>query len=307
MLHMDEYLLELDNIGRKTDYTRKVKAGLSYFTTFLRNAGVDHPDQIERAHLLQFQAWLGRQDWKRSYQNQQMKYVRGWLNWMEAVHYLTEENPWYRIRVGQVGKVPNPLSDDEIAMLFDAHRQDAFRIPPFHYHRREIIMTLLYAWGLRIHELQSLNMTAMDTRLDYVTCINKGGRNKHLPYDDVLKQVFVRYSTVRSKYARLGEDALIIDNTGKRLSINRIRQIVVELGERCGLDIHPHQLRDTAGTHLLDDDVPVERVMKILGHTRREQTLAYARVNDHKVAESHRKSMSPRLRKLLAREINVPF
>lgn len=303
MPFMDEYLYEMGVNDKSHDYVRKVKVGLAYFATFCSKINVAHPGQVERAHLLQFQGWLGQQGWKKSYQIQQLKYIRAWFNWMEEVRY-NPENPWYRIRVGRVEKVPNPLSDDELATLFEAHRQDAFKLPPFRYHRREVILTLLYAWGLRIHELHALNTANMDVRLDFVRCINKGGTSKTLPYGPALKSVYLRWASVRSKYAQVGEDALIIDDTGSRLSIQRTRAIVVDLGARCGMDIHPHQLRDTCGTHLLDSDMELERVQRILGHSTVNQTLAYSRVNDRKVKEAHERAMTPRLQVLLP---DVPF
>lgn len=303
MPFMDEYLFEKRVEGRDAQYLRHVKVGLAYFSKFCAAHSIEHPEQVLRHHLLQFQAWVGQQDWMKSYQIQQMKHVRAWFNWMEHVDY-NPNNPWYRIKVGSVAKEPNPLSDDELTMLFQAHRQDAFKVPPFHYHRREVILTLLYAWGLRIHELHALNMANMDVRLDFVRCINKGGGSKTLPYSPELKAVILRWSSARSKHGKVGEDALIVDSNGTRLSIQRIRAIVVDLGTRCGLDIHPHQLRDTAGTHMLDSDMEVERVQKVLGHSQLAQTLAYSKVNDRKVKEAHERAMGPRLRNLLP---DVPF
>lgn len=309
MPYMDEYLLELETSERSPDYIRKIKAGLSYFADFCQKRDIGHPEQVERNHLLHFQAWVNKQGWEKSYQIQIMKYVRGWFNWMEEVRYNTD-NPWYRIRVGTKPKTPHPISDDDLEMLFARHRQDAFRLPPFHFHRREMILALLYNWGLRINELQALNVTGLDVRLDSVAARNKGGNLKHLPYGPEMKAVFLRWSSARAKHAKIGEDALIIDNNGNRLGIGGIRKIVVRLGQQVGLDIHPHMFRDTCGTTMLDGDGEVERIMKVLGHTRREQTLAYSALHDHKVAEMHERIMGPRLAHLFdnsQRDPEVPF
>jgi site-specific recombinase XerD len=120
-----------------------------------------------------------------------------------------------------------------------------------------------------------------------------------LPYAEVMKDSVQRYLRHRGRHAKIGEDALLIDQDGKRLSIDMIRKIISELGQRAGVAVNPHRLRDTCGTNLLDDDVPIERVMKILGHTNVAQTRSYARVNDHKVKESHDASMNVRLNSLL--------
>ena len=298
--HMQEYLNELEAQLKSPDYIRKVKLGLSHFALFCQQSGILDPQDVTRDHLLRFQSWVNRhEDWKRSYQQQLMKYVRGWINWLENVRYISE-NPWYHIKIGRTEKTPKPLTDEETMLLFEAHRRQAFVNTPFVFHRREVILTLLYGWGLRLHELIALNLANMDMRLDYVTAINKGGTTKSLPYGDTIKQVIRRWLPLRGRYAVVGEDALLIDQQGKRMSGDMVYKTVTDLGKRAGVSVHPHQLRDTCGTHLLDSDVEVERVMKILGHTNVKQTLAYSKVNNHKVAEAHERAMTPRLNSLLA-------
>jgi site-specific recombinase XerD len=301
---MQEYLENLEVDGRSHDYVRMVRTGLAHFEDYMRQQNIVHPDEITRAHLLRYQAYINSKTKENGdllsvrYKQQLLKYLRGWINWLVEVGYI-ETNPWIRIKVGRTPKQPKPLEEEELVLLFDTHRKQAFAIPPFPFHRREIILVLLFSWGLRIHELQALNVSQMDMRLNTVMALNKGGGTKPLPYGLALKNVVQRWLVVRAKHATYGEDALLIDSHGKRLSIAMIRKIVTELGERAGLKINPHRLRDTFGTTMLDHDMEVERLMKIMGHTNRAQTLSYARINDHKVTESHNRIMSPILDTLL--------
>lgn len=302
--YMEEFLEELSAGEHAESYMKAVHLGLAHFSVFAETEGIKHPEEITRSHLLRFQAYLQHartyndKPFALSYRQQLMKYNRSWINWMAMVGHI-EHNPWVRIRVGAVAKKPKPLENDEIELLFEAHRKHAFSVPPFFYHRREVILVLLYAWGLRVHELASLSVTAMDMRLDWVTVRNKGGGSKVLPYGDEIKAVTQRWIRARAKYAETGEDFLLIDRNGKRLSEAMIHKIVKELGTKAGVTINPHRLRDTFGTTMLDNDVEVERIMKMMGHTSRRQTLAYSRVNDHKVKESHDKVMNPLIGKLL--------
>jgi len=299
---VEEYLAELAGQLKALGYIRKVRTGLAMFSTFARAEGVRIPEDINRRMLLLWQAEVnGRPNWSQAYRQQQLKYLRGWIYWLSSAHRdRMPENPWYHIRVGTTPKKPKPLGDDELDLLFTAHKQQAFAIAPFPYHRRDVIITLLYAWGLRLHELQALNVQNMDARLSFVTAINKGGGTKQLPYPDLLKQVVMRWLQQRARYAKVGEDALLIDNTGDRLSIDRIRQIIMALAERAGIEMNPHRLRDTSATNMLDGDIEVERVMRLLGHSQLSQTLAYARVNDHKVKEAYEARFMPRVEELLS-------
>jgi site-specific recombinase XerD len=310
--HMQEYLDDLA-AGETTDaYIKSAKVGLSHYATFLRNEGVQHPDEIERHHILRFQAYLTTlissqrgQPLSLAYRQQIMKYIRTWMYWCMELDYVTG-NPWVRIRVGQQLKKPKPLDDDEIAQLFETHRSQAFSITPFSFHRRETILVLLYGWGLRIHELQSLTVTQLDMRLDFVTCRNKGGGEKVLPYATEMKEIVARWLGQRAKKAIPGEDALLIDHQGQPMRSAVIYKVVTELGARAGVAINPHRLRDSFGTKLLENDVPVERVMKMMGHTQRAQTLAYAKVMDHTLKSSHDAVMNPLLHRLVNEPIDKP-
>jgi site-specific recombinase XerD len=288
--HADEYLTELEIQLRSADYIRKIRTALGHFANFVRPIGVVHPQQITRDVILQFQASLHERGWAHTTQVQTMKYLKGWVNWLADVGHI-DANPWIRIKTGSYGKKPNPIEYEEVEALFLTHRKQAMGMDPFAYHRREAVLTVMYMWGLRIHEVEALNIEDVDLRKDFVRTINKGGGTKHVPYTPEIKTIIKRYLPHRGRYldrnaAPEDRDALFLSLKGTRYSIASMRLMITQLADHAGVKVNPHRLRDTAGTHMLDADMPVERVMKVLGHSRREQTLAYARVNDPKVYES---------------------
>lgn len=308
MMYMDEYLLNLEVDGRQPRYIDVVKIGLTHFALFCEKEGIKHPEEITRAHILRFQVYLNEQRKENgeplslSYKQQILKYVHAWINWLDELEHI-ERNPWQRIKIGTQKKQPKPLEDDEIQQLFDAHKRMAFAMPPFYYHRREVILALLLGWGLRIHELQAFNVQDFDMRSDWVVAINKGGGRKALPFSSEMKLVVGRYLRWRGKAAIHEEPALLIDSQGKRLSIHMLRKVLVDLGVRAGVKINPHRLRDTFGTKMLDADVELERIMKLMGHSDPQQTLAYSRLNDPKLKESHDRVMNPLLHALLGNDL----
>jgi site-specific recombinase XerC len=153
--------------------------------------------------------------------------------------------------------------------------------------------------------LESLNVSQMDMRLDFVRVKNKGSQTpKPLPYGRILKDSVQRWLIWRAREVEMGEDALLIDaNSGTRLSISRIREIVINLGDRANVSVNPHRFRDSLGTKLIDSDVSVERVMQVFGHTNRAQTLAYTKLGDRKVKEEHERVMDPILSALLETDL----
>lgn len=303
--HMNEYLLELEGQLRSPDYIRKIKCSLGYFSETLREDGISHPDEIERAHVVRHQGWVNEkvtsEEWAKSYAHQQMVYIRGWCNWLEEVQYI-EVNPWRRIRLKGYAKEPRPLSDEAIQALFETHRHAAFSMPPFYWHRREVIITLLYGWGLRIHELQAMDSKQFQPNNDFVRITQKGDTKKSLPYIHPIKKVVQRWLRVRSHYGIPEDDALLIDKSGSRLTIRQIRNIVTDLGKDAGVDVNPHRLRDSFGTYSINNGMEVERISKVMGHTKREMTLAYAEVADKAVYDSHERVMGDHLGDLLTED-----
>jgi site-specific recombinase XerD len=298
MPHMQEYLDELGAQLRSKDYIRVVRNGLIHFADYCHRENLIHPGELTRQHIIRYQALVTvNQAWGKPYQVQLMRYVRGWIRWMLALNYV-HVDPWVSIKIGETTKLPKPLDEDEVTLLFQAHKQGAFSMSPFSFHRREMVLCLLFGWGLRTLELASLNTANMDTRLDFVTAYNKGGGTKSLPYSPEMKRVYQRYAALRSRFCVPGEDALIITQSGVRVTREQISKMMSELGSRAGISMNAHMLRDTAATTMLDGDIPVEQIAKILGHTSTKQTLRYAEVRNHKVAESHRRVMDHHLRVL---------
>jgi site-specific recombinase XerD len=313
--YMDEYVQEMELDEDITPaYIASARVGLAHFALFCEQEGIKHPNELERMHILRFQAYLTTltkerdgQPFALSYRQQLMKYVQRFVRWLLDVEHI-QEDPWIRIKIGSVPKKPKPLEDDEVAALFEAHRRQAFTIAPFTFHRREIILVILFGWGLRINELASLGVAQMDMRQDFVTVRNKGkaGRTKRMPYDTEIKQVVQRWLILRGSKAVPEVDSLLIDQQGQPLSIHMIRKIVTDLGVSAGVDVNPHRFRDTLATTLLNDDenpVPVERVKELLGHSRLSQTLAYSRVGEKQTAESHSTVIQPLLKKLLGGQL----
>lgn len=306
--YMDQFLTEMrqGEDARSEEYLRPVRVGLSHFADFVHAEGIRHPSDLDRTHIMNYKAHLTTlrkvdgSPYAASYQQQMLKYLRTWINWMVESGYIEEvDTPWRRIRIGTTRKLPNPLDDGEIFALFDAHRREAFQLPPFQWHRQEVILTLLFGWALRVHELEAINCANVDARLGFVRVLNKGGGQKDMPYSQAMKDVIGRYLRVRGSRARPGEDALLITLDGDRLSGKHIRTLVSEMGRRANIRVHPHMLRDTAATKMVDSDVSMERIMRFLGHTNMTSTMGYAAVRNKKIAESHDRVMTPLLEMLL--------
>lgn len=298
--HMNEYLRDLELNGVTDDYVRANKAALSRFNEYMHQSypKIVAVEDLRREHFLGFKAHLDSLGFKESYIWKIQKNVKGWVMWMIDLDYITT-NPWTRIRIHLPMKQPKPIEDEEVEALFNAHKRGAFSLTPFSFHRREVILVLLYGWGLRIIELHSLNLDQMDLNKEFVRVYNKGGGYKTLPFNENIKNSIRRYLSHRASHAKKHEDALLVAENGHRLGKDSIRKIVSELGNKAGIHINPHRLRDTYGTQLLNNGVELERVMRLMGHSNPAQTLAYSAHRDETLARSHQSAMGASLKRLL--------
>lgn len=304
--YMAEYLESIKQDGEVTPYGMAIRVGLARFCIFAETENLTHPDQIERRHLIRFQTYLktatkeSGEIISTSYQQQILKALRAYLGWMKKTGYM-DVNPWEGagIKIQPNITRPDVLSGEELERLFEAHKQQAFTISPFYYHRREALLVLLAGWGLSMGEIGGVTVTSMDMRLEWVTVNGHSGRSKTLPYSEEMKLSMQRWLRVRAAKAKPGADAFLIDKEGNQLSEAMMRKILAELGQRAGVNLTVRRMRGTFGSTLLEQGVDIGQVMKMMGHSSREHTKAYRVNGDAAVKEAHNAVIDPMLNNLL--------
>ena len=249
------------------------RRSLSYFGQFAQAEGIRHPEELDRIHILRYQAWLMKdaksqrgQVPSRSYRRRLLLGLKQWIAWLEAEGHITK-TPWERIVIGgNRKKISKPLNDGEVLTVFEAHRRQAFSLTPFVFHRRETLLALMFAWGLKNNEILALNVPNMDFRRESITIrFGQNERFKTLPYGEDLKGVVARWLQQRSRYAKPTDDALFIDTSGLRMSRRNLIKTVDDLGDRSGVDLSSTRLRNTYGAHLLRAGVERKVVKDLLG------------------------------------------
>jgi integrase/recombinase XerC len=293
--YMQEYLDELGAALRHPKYINLNRVALGHFKNFCTRQGIDSPLEVKRGDILKYQTWVNAQDWSDGYKYQMLKCVRAWFRWQEDLAYI-DRTPFIRIKFSQPEKKPNPLTKEDLETILYTHKTQFLSADPFIYHRREMMLAVMLGWGLRRFEVVSLNNTQFDTRRDYITVRNKGGDTKNLPYSAEMKKIYLGYERQRTRYAIPEDDALFITRDGTRIGDSQVYDTITEIGRRAGITVHPHMLRDTAGTMMLNADMPVERVAKILGHKNIKQTLAYAKIHDESLARDFTATVDPALK-----------
>lgn len=203
-----------------------------------------------------------------------------------------EEPPTESLGSPRVGRaLPKYLSEEEIELLLDAAGQ-----PGTAESRRDAnILELLYATGLRVSELVSLNVQDIDFQESYIRCWGKGSKER-IVYAHAKAMGGLQEYLAGPRMSLVGdnkdEPALFVNHRGERLTRQWIWNILKTYGKKAGLDqkITPHTLRHSFATHLLQKGASLRHVQELLGHSSISTTQVYTHLTDRHTEQEYAKS-----------------
>lgn len=194
------------------------------------------------------------------------------------------EDPTESLGSPRVGRtLPKCLSQEEVFRLLDRAAQEGTP----EGQRDATILELLYATGLRVSELVSLNVQDIDLQESYIRCWGKGSKERIVYlYPKALAGLKQYLATARVALlgTRRDETALFLNHRGERLTRQWVWNILKVYGEKAGIDqrITPHTLRHSFATHLLQNGASLRHVQELLGHSSIATTQIYTHLtNDH--------------------------
>ena len=211
--------------------------------------------------------------------------------------FLTEsgtvtEDPTQSLSSPRVGRsLPKALSQDEVVRLLDM----ASRSGSNEGRRDAAILELLYATGLRVGELVSLNLQNVDLNDSYIRCWGKGSKERIVyMYPKALAEIksYLHKSRPGLLGTQKSQTALFINHRGQRLTRQWVWNIMKSYGEKAHLpqSITPHTLRHSFATHLLQNGASLRHVQELLGHSSISTTQVYTHLTDGYLHREYEKS-----------------
>jgi integrase/recombinase XerC len=220
---------------------------------------------------------------------------RGLFRWLVR-HRGFAANPCEDVRAPKPAKrLPKALSVEAAQRLLEADPGDAAALA-----RDHAMFELLYSSGLRVGELVSLD--AGDGRLDLrageVTVTGKGAKTRTVPVGARAREALARWLALRAGLARVGERALFVGARGRRMSAGTVNARLKAWARRQGVDasLHPHMLRHSFATHVLQSSQDLRAVQEMLGHASIATTQVYTHLDFQALAKVY-DAAHPRARK----------
>ena len=206
---------------------------------------------------------------------------RGFFDYL-VKHHQFSSNPCIGMRAPKTPKsLPQALSADQAVQLVDIKEDDLLSL------RDHAILELFYSSGLRLAELVSLNFNTLDLANGTITVTGKGNKTRIVPVGSHAIEAIKTWLTARTSIADTEEPALFITKQGKRITPRAIQYRLKEWSIKQGInsDVHPHMLRHSFATHVLQSSGDLRAVQEMLGHANISTTQVYTHLDFQHLAK----------------------
>jgi len=217
--------------------------------------------------------------------------IKSFFGFLSENNIITED-PTESLGSPRVGRtLPKFLPEEDVTNLLDT----AYKSGTNEGQRDAVIMELLYATGLRVGELVSLNMQDLDLSESYIRCMGKGSKERivHL-YPKALEELrrYLKQARIALLGHRRSEQSLFVNHRGERLTRQWVWTILKTYAQKAGIsqNITPHTLRHSFATHLLQNGASLRHVQELLGHSSISTTQVYTHLTNGFVQKEYAKS-----------------
>jgi tyrosine recombinase XerC len=250
------------------------------FFPFLESRGVTSLEKVDKALMREYLGHLIEQKVAKVSLARRLSAIRSFYRYLMREH-LIERNPIELIVSPKLERhLPEFLTIDEMSKLL--------RMPDMSTplgRRDRAIMELFYAAGMRVSELASLDMRQMDLDSREVRVMGKGNKERIVIIGmPAVRAIETYLREVRPALAAKGSrDAVFLNYKGGRLTERWVQKQLIKYAHAAGLlkSVHPHVLRHTFATHLLDGGADLRVVQDLLGHANLATTQIYTHVTQN--------------------------
>ncbi len=297
---LDEYLRFIEHERQLSPQTVKAyRDDLGEFEEFLTRyygSGEWSWGGVDRLAIRSFLGDLAtRRELARTSIARKLSAVRSFYRFLH-VEERVDANPARAVRTPKKEKhLPGFLTREQMRSVLDAAEARAMS-GGFHAFRNLAVVELFYATGMRLSELQGLDVGDVDVVSGLVRVMGKGRKERIVPLGRVaeraLRQYYEHREIVLAQSPRADRRAVFVGRTGKRLSVRQVQNVVGEFlkGVAEGAGLSTHSLRHTFATHLLDAGADLLAVKELLGHASLSTTQIYTHTSRERLKKVYRQA-----------------
>lgn len=282
--HLDDFAAGLTDVSPAT--SRAYLADLAAFGEWAERGGVDEPGAVDRRTLRRYLAYLDTRRYSRRTVARKASSLRRYFAWCARRGHVAADPASGLSAPSGTGRLPRVLRDDELDALLGSgsdHEPTTARDV-----RDVAVLELLYGSGLRVAELCSLSIGDLDLHTAVVEVTGKGEKRRRVPLSApsvAALRTWLEAGRAEMQVAGVdAEGAVFVNARGRRLGPRDVRRII---DRRAVAPTHPHALRHTFATHLLDGGADLRSVQELLGHADVGTTQIYTHVSTEHLQRVH--------------------
>ena len=287
---MLQYLQYLSSVRAVSERTLAAYGkDLSRFAAYCDNMGIKS-ESADSYGVRHFIADLSAEEIASVSVNRALSSIRGYYRWLIRTG-KRKDDPSAAIRNLKVKQtLPAFLWEGEMAAFAGLPEKEGILWPV----RDKALILVMYSGGIRISELASLSVKKLEADCLSARVIGKGNKERYVFFSEEAGSSLTEYLLVRSGRIKAEKptDKVFINRRGGPLSVAGIRWIIGQYGNRSGLGkhVHPHALRHSFATHLLNSGCDVRLVQELLGHASISTTQRYTHVDMERLKQAYMKA-----------------
>lgn len=265
---------------------REYETDLTEFFAFLEAEGVTSLEEVEYIHARLFVTKLYDEKKARTTISRKISSIRSFFKYANREFNLDDAPFRSLYHPKKEERLPNFFYEEEISVLFEKNQGTDFKSV-----RNIAILELLYATGIRVSELVSIELNQIDFSYNIIRVMGKGRKERIVPFGSFASDALLLYKAeVRPKLMKnIEHDKLFVNMRGGELTDRGVRYILKEMIEVASMHtkIYPHMLRHTFATHLLNNGADLRTVQELLGHSHLSSTQVYTHVTKEALRKTY--------------------
>lgn len=240
-------------------------------------------EQLKPAHIRAFIGQRHREGLSGRSLQRLLSSSRAFFRYLETQGRVSSDPTQGITAPKSVRRLPQVLDIEQAGALLDIAEDDCLA------QRDRAMWELLYSSGLRVAELVGLNCTELDLATGEVQVTGKGNKRRIVPVGSLAIAALRQWLAIRPRLAEAEETALFVNRRGRRLTTRAVQQRLAQWAVKQGLavHVHPHMLRHSFASHLLESSGDLRAVQELLGHADISSTQIYTHLDFQYLAKTY--------------------
>ena len=277
-----EYLLYQKGLSQNT--VDSYKSDLTKLSNYLQN------QDLSKTNIDNFFIDMSEFNYSSSTKKRMHSSIKNFLK------YINENEDFESIDISDIKlksskKLPEVLSITDIENMINFYNHESYLDS-----RNRTVIDVLYSTGCRVSELCDINISDIDLDEKYLKLKGKGSKQRIVPIGSMLYKNLMQYLNVRETFLQNRGEPLFLSKSKNKLDRTAVFRIIKKTAKNISLqtDVHPHTLRHSAATHMLEGGCDLRTVQEFLGHSSVSTTQIYTKVTkeflEEAFTESHPRS-----------------